>query len=143
MLERVFGAVAELQVRQQDRPTARSSAVIAKPMGLHSPTGAGGECCLALQLSQRHRRAVEAALVPAVGDDKASEKGRDLAARLQLTPRENSPGGRQRLEGISKGPNRYVRTMLVYSARAGLENLAKHRGKACPALHGRLSALQL
>ena len=37
MLETVFGAVAELQVRQESRPTVRSSAVLAKPVSLHAP----------------------------------------------------------------------------------------------------------
>ena len=65
------------------------------------------------------------ALVAAVGDGKAFEKGRDLAAWLGLTPRENSTGGKQRLGGISKRGNRYVRTLLVHCARSGLETLAK------------------
>ena len=60
------------------------------------------------------------ALVTAVGDGKAFEKGRDLAAWLGLTPREHSTGGQQRLGGISKRGNRYVRTLLVHCARSGL-----------------------
>ena len=48
MLERVFGAVAELQVRQESRLSIRSNAAITKPMGLHAPTGADGGCCLDL-----------------------------------------------------------------------------------------------
>ena len=65
------------------------------------------------------------ALVAAVGDGKAFEKGRDLAVRLGLTPREDSTGGKQRLGGISKRGNRYVRTLLVHCVRASLETLAK------------------
>ena len=61
MLETVLGAVAELQVRQQSRPSVRSSAIITKPMGLHAPTGADSRRWLALQLSRRHRRAAEPA----------------------------------------------------------------------------------
>ena len=60
------------------------------------------------------------ALVAAVGDGKAFEKGRDLAAWLGLTPREHSTGGQQRLGGISKRGNRYVRTLLVHCTRSGL-----------------------
>ena len=65
------------------------------------------------------------ALVAAVGDGKALERGRDLAAWLGLTPRENSTGGKQRLGSISKRGNRYVRTLLVHCARADLETLSK------------------
>ena len=48
-----------------------------------------------------------------------------MAAWLGLTPKENSTGGKQRLGRISKRGNRYVRTLLVHCARAGLERLAK------------------
>ena len=46
------------------------------------------------------------ALVAAVGDGEAFEKGRDLAAWLGLTPQEHSTGGKQHLGGISKRGNR-------------------------------------
>ena len=65
------------------------------------------------------------AIVAAIGDGRAFEKGRDLAAWLGLTPQEMSTGGKQRLGGISKRGNRYVRTLLVHCARAGLETLSK------------------
>lgn len=65
------------------------------------------------------------ALVAAIGDGQAFEKGRDLAAWLGLTPRETSTGGKQRLGGISKRGSRYVRTLLVHCARAGLDTLSK------------------
>ena len=65
------------------------------------------------------------ALVAAIGDGRAFESGRDLAAWLGLTPKENSTGGKQRLGRISKRGNCYVRTLLVHCARSGLERLAK------------------
>ena len=65
------------------------------------------------------------ALVAAIGDGRAFESGRDLAAWLGLTPKENSTGGKQRLGRISKRGNRYVRTLLVHCARSSLEQLAK------------------
>ena len=71
----------------------------------------------------RHRRADD--FVAAVGDGQAFEKGRDVAAWLGLVPREYSTGGKQRLGGISKRGNRYVRTLLVHCARSGLETLSK------------------
>ena len=65
------------------------------------------------------------ALVAAVGDGQAFEKGRQVAAWLGLVPREYSSGGKQRLGGISKRGNRYVRTLLVHCARSSLETLSK------------------
>jgi transposase len=64
------------------------------------------------------------ALVAAVGNAAAFDKGRDLAAWLGLVPREYSTGGRQRLLGISKRGNKYLRTLLIHGARAALPHLA-------------------
>lgn len=64
------------------------------------------------------------ALVAAVGNGAAFDKGRDLAAWLGLVPREYSTGGKQRLLGISKRGNKYLRTLLVHGARAALPHLA-------------------
>jgi transposase len=63
---------------------------------------------------------VASALVAAVDDGKQFGKGRDLAAWLGLTPREHSSGGKQRLGGISKQGDTYVRTLLIHGARAAL-----------------------
>ncbi len=45
-----------------------------------------------------------------------------------MTPRESSTAGKRRLGPISKRGNRYVRTLLIYCARSGLERLAKRAG---------------
>lgn len=63
---------------------------------------------------------VASALVAAVDNGKQFGKGRDLAAWLGLTPREHSSGGKQRLGGISKQGDTYVRTLLIHGARAAL-----------------------
>jgi transposase len=63
---------------------------------------------------------VASALVAAVDDGRQFGKGRDLAAWLGLTPREHSSGGKQRLGGISKQGDTYVRTLLIHGARAAL-----------------------
>ncbi len=67
------------------------------------------------------------ALLAAVGDGKQFHRARDLAAWLGLTPREHSTGGKQRLLGISKRGNTYVRRMLIHGARACLIHLDKSR----------------
>lgn len=64
------------------------------------------------------------ALVAAVGTGAAFDQGRDMAAWLGLVPREHSTGGKQRLLGISKRGNRYLRTLLIHGARAALPSLA-------------------
>lgn len=47
-----------------------------------------------------------------------------MAAWLGLVPRQYSTGGRQRLLGISKRGNKYLRTLLIHGARAALPHLA-------------------
>lgn len=61
---------------------------------------------------------VASALLSALGDGKAFRKGRDFAASIGLTPRQHSTGGRDRLLGISKRGDRYLRKLLVHGARA-------------------------
>lgn len=63
------------------------------------------------------------AFVAAVGNAEAFRRGRDLAAWLGLTPRQASTGGRQKLLGISKRGNRYLRSTLIHGARAVLHRL--------------------
>jgi transposase len=46
--------------------------------------------------------------------------GRECAAYLGLTPRQHSSGGKEKLLGISKRGDRYLRTVLVHGARAAL-----------------------
>ena len=69
-------------------------------------------------------------------DPSVFRSGRDFAAWLGLTPRQNSSGGKQTLGGISKG-NRYIRKLLVLSATSLLRSVSKRKG----ALAGWLSAL--
>jgi len=60
------------------------------------------------------------ALVAAVGDAKQFASGRDMAAWLGLVPSQHSSGGKQRLGGISKRGDTYLRTLLIHGARAAL-----------------------
>ena len=63
------------------------------------------------------------ALAGALGDGKAFRKGRDFAASLGLTPRQHSTWGRDRLLGISKRGDSYLRKLLVHGARAVLRHV--------------------
>ena len=65
------------------------------------------------------------ALISAVGDGKQFKCGRDLAAWLGLTPKQHSSGGKERLLGISKRGDAYLRTLLIHGARSVLRVSAK------------------
>ncbi len=69
---------------------------------------------------------VATALVAAVGNTKEFTNGRHLAAWLGLVPRQCSSGGKERLLGISKRGDRYLRTRLMHGARATVH---RARGK--------------
>jgi transposase len=58
------------------------------------------------------------ALVAAVSDASAFHNGRQFAAWLGLVPRQHSTGGKERLLGISKRGDRYLRKLLIHGARA-------------------------
>ncbi|MGH6891369.1 MAG: IS110 family transposase [Dongiaceae bacterium] len=58
------------------------------------------------------------AFAATVGDAKAFRSGRQFAAWLGLVPRQNSSGGKDRLGGISKMGDRYLRHLLVLGATA-------------------------
>jgi transposase len=58
------------------------------------------------------------AFVASVADPAIFKSGRDLAAWIGLVPRQNSSGGKERLGGITKAGNRYLRQMLMVGAMA-------------------------
>jgi transposase len=58
------------------------------------------------------------AMVAAVGDARQFTSARDLSAWLGLVPRQHSSGGKERLGGISKRGDAYLRTLLIHGARA-------------------------
>ena len=69
---------------------------------------------------------VATALVAEVGDWKAFSSGRNLAAWIGLVPRQHSTGGKDRLGGISKQGNRYLRWLLVTGAMAVIRYARQH-----------------
>lgn len=58
------------------------------------------------------------AIVATVGDAREFKNGRQLAAWMGLVPKQNSSGGKQKLLGISKRGDTYLRTLLIHGARA-------------------------
>ncbi len=65
------------------------------------------------------------AVIAAIGNGAAFRKGRDFAAWMGVVPREYSTGRKQRLLGISKRGNRYLRKLFVQCARAVLQQKTK------------------
>ncbi len=72
---------------------------------------------------------VATALVAEVGDWKAFSSGRNLAAWIGLVPKQHSTGGKERLGGISKQGNRYLRWLLVTGAMAVIRYARQHGTK--------------
>ena len=65
------------------------------------------------------------AVIAAIGNGAAFRKGREFAAWMGVVPREHSTGGKQKLLGIGKRGNRYLRKLFVQCARAVLQQKAK------------------
>jgi len=65
------------------------------------------------------------ALIAAIGNGAAFRRGRDLAAWIGMVPRECSSGGKQKLLGISKRGNAYLRRLFVQGARSVMQQ--RHR----------------
>ena len=66
------------------------------------------------------------ALVATVAEPKAFKSGRNLAAWIGLVPRQNSSGGKERLGGITKQGDRYLRQLLVVGALAVVRYAERH-----------------
>jgi transposase len=66
------------------------------------------------------------ALVATVADPKAFKSGRNLAAWIGLVPKQNSSGGKERLGGITKQGDRYLRQLLVVGALAVVRYAERH-----------------
>jgi transposase len=85
------------------------------------------ECCKRLMGVPGIGPIISTAFVAAVGNAAAFRKGRDVAAWLGLVPRQHSSGGKQKLLGISKRGNQYLRKLLVEGARAAFARLDRRQ----------------
>lgn len=66
------------------------------------------------------------AIAATVTDPHAFESGRHLAAWIGLVPRQSSTGGKQRLGGISKQGDSYLRRLLIVGAMAVIRHARTH-----------------
>ena len=69
------------------------------------------------------------AMVATVPDPAAFKSGRNLAAWIGLVPRQNSSGGKEKLGGITKQGDRYLRQLLVAGALAVIRYAQRHGTK--------------
>ena len=69
------------------------------------------------------------AIAATVTDPSAFKTGRDLAAWIGLVPRQHSTGGKEKLGGISKQGDRYLRRLLVVGATAVVRQARLHPEK--------------
>lgn len=112
----------ELQVRHRVRQrfiTERAAVV-----NQMRSAGQGVRCVRPQRKHPGHRCPSFPATIAAVGDGKMFGKGRDMAARLELVPRQYSTGGKPHLGPISKRGNSYLRQLfpqvlyILYSIKA-------------------------
>jgi len=71
---------------------------------------------------------IASVIAASVPDASVFKSGRDFAAWLGLTPRQNSSGGKQTLGSITKQGNRYIRKLLVLAATSLLRVVGKRKG---------------
>jgi len=66
------------------------------------------------------------AIVASMGDAKLFRCGREVGAWIGLVPRQHSSGGKERLLGISKRGDVYLRTLLIHGARSLIRQAQAH-----------------
>lgn len=69
------------------------------------------------------------AIAATVTDPSAFKSGRELAAWIGLVPRQHSTDGKQKLGGISKQGDRYLRRLLILGALAVIRHARVHSDK--------------
>jgi transposase len=99
----------------------------------------GDAACVRLAAVPGIGPVIATALVATVGDAKAFASGRHLAAWVGLVPRQHSSGGKERLLGISKRGDGYLRRQLMHGARALVKVSKGREGKPWAWIDGLLA----
>ena len=79
---------------------------------------ANNEDCVRLQQLRGVGPMIATAMVATVGDARQYHKSRQMSAAIGITPRQHSSGGKDRLLGISKRGDVYLRTLMIHGARS-------------------------
>jgi transposase len=61
---------------------------------------------------------IATAMLATVGDARQFRNGRQMSASIGVTPKQHSSGGKERMLGISKRGDAYLRSLLIHGARA-------------------------
>lgn len=69
------------------------------------------------------------ALVASIGDANHFDSGRNVSAWLGIVPRQHSTGGKDRLLGISKRGDSYLRKLLIHGARSVVCHIGKRQDR--------------
>lgn len=97
-----------------------------KKIGLIAKTN---ESCQRIQNVEGIGPVTAIAVVATMGNPNDFKNGRHFAAFLGLVPRQDSSGGRNRLLGITKHGDGYVRQLLVHGARSLVNYAGKKKDK--------------
>ena len=108
-------------LRQLNQELEQLSARIAEMDKVIERTVADHEACQRLTTIPGIGSVTATALVAAIGNGATFRRGRDLSAWVGMVPREYTTGGRQKLLGISKRGNSYLRRLFVQGARAVMQ----------------------
>ncbi len=87
------------------------------------------EVCQRLQKIKGIGPVTASALVAAVPQPQVFENGRQFAAWLGLVPRHSGTGGKNRILGISKRGDQYLRTLLIHGARAAVRTASRRQDR--------------
>jgi transposase len=127
---RMLLAQLQAELKQLQSQIDEADMLIAKAAGDH-------EACRRLMAIPGVGPVTATAVVASIGNGAEFRKGRSFAAWLGLVPEQRSTGGKQKLLGISKRGNPYLRRLLVHGARAVLQC----RDKQSPGLSAWLAQL--
>ena len=104
--------------RQIDEADARSEEIETQISAWHK----ANEVCRRLSSVPGIGPLTATAIAATVPDPGVFKSGREFAAWLGLTPRQNSSGGKDRLGRITRKGNQHVRRLLIIAAHAALLN---------------------
>jgi transposase len=115
---RVLLAQLQWEMKHLDSQIEEADAVVVRTSGQ-------SEACQRLEAIPGIGPLTATAIISAIGNGAEFKKGRGFAAWLGLVPAQYSTGGKQKLLGISKRGNCYLRKLLVHGARAVLQTKDK------------------
>jgi transposase len=119
--EEKLSGLSRLLLTQLKRELDHLAVQLEEADGLLQRTAQDNEACQRLDAIPGIGPITATALVAAMGNGAAFQKGRDFAAWVGLVPRQHSTGGKQKLLGIGKRGNVYLRRLFIQGTRAVLQ----------------------